>query len=80
MIIEFTFKKTGGFLKHPTPGGVPVRITSPGFNVINLKQRKIHRFLTLNQESRVGIKLFARNCEFRCNLLTAIYTILQKRF
>lgn len=26
----------GGFLNAPTPGGVPVRNTSPGINVTNL--------------------------------------------
>lgn len=26
----------GGFLKQPTPGGVPVRKTSPGAKVTNL--------------------------------------------
>lgn len=33
---ESTFRYSGGFLKTPTPGGVPVRITSPGLKVINL--------------------------------------------
>lgn len=33
---EITLRKMGGFLKTPTPGGVPVRNTSPGANVTNL--------------------------------------------
>lgn len=33
---EITLRKMGGFLKTPTPEGVPVRNTSPGVNVANL--------------------------------------------
>jgi len=33
--IENPFKKTGGFIPPPTPGGVPVAIISPGFKLIN---------------------------------------------
>lgn len=32
-----TFKNSFGSRKTPTPLGVPVKITSPGNNVINLK-------------------------------------------
>lgn len=35
-----TFRKTGGFLNTPTPGGVPVRNTSPGYSVTNLRSRR----------------------------------------
>lgn len=34
---ELTFRKTGGFRNTPTPGGVPVRNTSPGYSVRNLR-------------------------------------------
>lgn len=33
---KITLRKMGGFLNAPTPGGVPVRNTSPGINVTNL--------------------------------------------
>lgn len=39
---DFTLRKTGGFLNTPTPGGVPVRNTSPGVNVTNLTGGKAH--------------------------------------
>lgn len=35
---EVTLRKMGGFRKNPTPGGVPVRKTSPGYNVTNLQR------------------------------------------
>ena len=38
-----TFNQRGGFLKTPTPGGVPVRTTSPGFRVTNLRRRRRRR-------------------------------------
>ena len=31
-----TLRNSGGLRKTPTPGGVPVRMMSPGFNVMNL--------------------------------------------
>ena len=31
-----TFRNSGGLRKTPTPGGVPVKMMSPGFNVMNL--------------------------------------------
>lgn len=37
---DLTFRKTGGFLNTPTPGGVPVRNTSPGVNVTNLAEEE----------------------------------------
>lgn len=37
---EITLRKMGGFLNTPTPGGVPVRNTSPGVNVTNLTEEK----------------------------------------
>lgn len=37
---EITFRNTGGFLNTPTPGGVPVRNTSPGVNVTNLTEEE----------------------------------------
>ena len=34
LLVKFyTFKYCGGFMKQPTPGGVPVTITSPGNKV-----------------------------------------------
>lgn len=35
-----TLRNTGGFLNTPTPGGVPVRKTSPGVKVTNLAEQK----------------------------------------
>lgn len=35
-----TLRKMGGFLKRPTPGGVPVRTTSPGLSVKNLRGKQ----------------------------------------
>ena len=38
-----TLRKTGGFLKTPTPGGVPVMTTSPGDRETNLQdQQNMH--------------------------------------
>lgn len=37
---ELTFRKMGGFRNTPTPGGVPVRNTSPGHRVTNLCSRQ----------------------------------------
>lgn len=31
-----TLRNSGGLRKTPTPGGVPVRMMSPGFKVMNL--------------------------------------------
>lgn len=36
----YTLRKMGGFLKRPTPGGVPVRTTSPGLSVKNLRGKQ----------------------------------------
>lgn len=43
-LIFLTFRNTGGFLNTPTPGGVPVKNTSPGQRVTNLQEK--------NNESR----------------------------
>lgn len=40
---ELTFRKMGGFLNTPTPGGVPVRNTSPGYRVTNLPSRQMNK-------------------------------------
>lgn len=40
---KITLRKMGGFLNAPTPGGVPVRNTSPGINVTNLSGGEKHR-------------------------------------
>lgn len=56
---ELTFKKTGGFLKTPTPGGVPLKNTSPGQRVTNLpgrRQRKV--------EMKVSFKMHAKEVIF----------------
>ena len=37
-----TARNCGGFMKAPTPGGVPVRIRSPGSSTVNLTP---HRYL-----------------------------------
>lgn len=36
-----TARNSAGFRCIPTPDGVPVKITSPGFSVMHLKRRKI---------------------------------------
>lgn len=46
-IILLTLRYTGGFLKQPTPGGVPVITTSPGDRVINLKFKSYNK-LSIN--------------------------------
>ena len=35
-----TLRNSGGFLKHPTPGGVPVKIRSPGNRVQNFEHHE----------------------------------------
>lgn len=42
-LIFLTFRNTGGFLNTPTPGGVPVKNTSPGQRVTNLQEKTIRR-------------------------------------
>ena len=37
-----TLRNCGGFMKTPTPGGVPVRITSPGRRVKNWVSQEIN--------------------------------------
>ena len=50
-----TLRKTGGFLKTPTPGGVPVITTSPGDKVTNLQDQQnmlvLHHGLQLQLNS-----------------------------
>ena len=41
-LMVLTFSQRGGFLKHPTPGGVPVSTTSPGWRVMNLYNQNTH--------------------------------------
>lgn len=36
------FKYSGGLRCIPTPFGVPVRMTSPGFKVIDLKSKRVN--------------------------------------
>lgn len=40
--LDLTFRKTAGFLNTPTPGGVPVKNTSPGYRVTNLQTLNKH--------------------------------------
>ena len=64
-----TFRKTGGFLKTPTPGGVPVMTTSPGDRETNLQDQQnmlvLHHSLQLqwNHVNTVtnGPKTFSRS-------------------
>ena len=46
-LMVLTFSQRGGFLKHPTPGGVPVSTTSPGWRVMNLYTHIGHNQCTL---------------------------------
>ena len=41
LFVYITFRNSGGFLNTPTPGGVPVRITSPGRSVKNCVSQAI---------------------------------------
>ena len=34
-----TFRNSCGFIKHPDPGGEPVKITSPGYRVQNFEHQ-----------------------------------------
>lgn len=42
----------GGFLNTPTPGGVPVRNTSPGVNVTNLAGEKTRQKANTQKQNR----------------------------
>ena len=57
-LMVLTFSQRGGFLKHPTPGGVPVSTTSPGWRVMNLYTHIGHNQCTISFSWKIwrGIK------------------------
>ena len=81
-------RKTAGFLKTPTPGGVPVITTSPGDKVTNLQDQQnmlvLHHGLQLQLNSvntvTNGPKTFGRINEgfFTRKSITVFYQVTKK--
>ena len=83
-----TLRKTGGFLKTPTPGGVPVITTSPGDRVTNLQDQQnmlvLHHGLQLQLNSvntvTNGPKTFGRiNEGFLTRKCTTVFYQVAKK-
>ena len=66
-----TFSQRGGFLKQPTPGGVPVNTTSPGWKVTNLKKNIF--IVILAASSDVAVSDCLPNIS--CNKMHTSYTL-----
>ena len=69
-----TLRNSGGFLNTPTPGGVPVRIRSPGLSVMNLREKgdnhehQITYWINWHPINRVNILFLKLHKDFDDNI------------